>query len=1118
MLAAYVDKRLPPDERAAVEAKLAADPESYELLVELIHANEALKDEQPQDAEEKEGAEREEPQPRTGAVVPMVSASAAAGRFGGTSPKLASVTRASAGGPKPKRTRGWAIAGGVLAAAAAVVLVVRLQPELVQRWRGRDAVDPQLAKLVAAVGEERYIEARLSGDFKYGPLRSATRSTGDLSSKNLALLSAAGLLQKDAERQPTARNLHAWGAAQTLLGDHTGAVRTLALAASTEGESADKWSDLGAAYLARSVALNAPEDVPVGLEQIERALSLDPLHTAALFNRAYALERMGVRDAEETAWRKYLSVDSSSGWTAHAHERLKVLTAPPESSEPRRILEGLLVSSASSDASLQFAREHLEDEAINDWLAAESSEARRSKGELVLRAARSLAAEQGDTMLLETLSGLTAEASAAQAVAVHRAFECHREARREYLRGNFPAARDCEPLFAGAGVPFMAWSRLYRARALGSSGHVAESLTLSREVLAHSGFARYPILQAWAGWQVGGLAFMSGDHGSAVPVLAQAAERFERAGEFENAASVRAALAAVYLAVGDRRQGWRQFQLAFSHSALRRPLVQSYATRTGIAQAALRAGLPRAARLMFESNLEFAKLLPDSGMQAETQRNLAEANIATGDLTLAQSFLHDAQSAAQQSAGSSRLSRSKAEFAWTQARLDALHERPSAVESGAFAEGLFSQLGLFQRLVSVQVLQTETARRMNRFDEAERLARAAMATATKQEQSLSSSIDRAGYRGVTAALYREMARVRTARGDTAGALVAIEQLRRRELGRSGERVRANLTLPSGTTAIVFLCDSMSILRWTITSEGVRFAELPSSCDQAVAPINRIHARVSTHAIGEMLTVLSGQLLAGIDSDLRTSNRLIVVPDGPLWRVPFAALSDAGTMLVDRLEVVMSTTVVGYANSRAATGSQVIGTTATVIASPRNDGYGLPALPASAQEGAHVAAIYQVTPYLGTQATIDRFTEGLKATNIVHFAGHAVTDGTLPWRDHLVMAPSKLVPTGLLYQTDLEGQPAKADLVVLAGCATASPSAEGVSSARSLASSLVAAGVPWVIGTLWEVDDQASSQVFAAIHQLIRRGESPAAAVRKVQQRLSRAVDTSVWASVVVIAG
>ena len=62
MLAAYIDKRLPPEARAAVEAKLAADPDSYELLVELIHAKEALKDQLPQDEEQQEPEERADPQ------------------------------------------------------------------------------------------------------------------------------------------------------------------------------------------------------------------------------------------------------------------------------------------------------------------------------------------------------------------------------------------------------------------------------------------------------------------------------------------------------------------------------------------------------------------------------------------------------------------------------------------------------------------------------------------------------------------------------------------------------------------------------------------------------------------------------------------------------------------------------------------------------------------------------------------------------------------------------------------------------------------------------------------------------------------------------------------------
>ena len=43
-LAAYVDRRLTAGERADVEARLADDPDSYELLVEVMRTQEALGD------------------------------------------------------------------------------------------------------------------------------------------------------------------------------------------------------------------------------------------------------------------------------------------------------------------------------------------------------------------------------------------------------------------------------------------------------------------------------------------------------------------------------------------------------------------------------------------------------------------------------------------------------------------------------------------------------------------------------------------------------------------------------------------------------------------------------------------------------------------------------------------------------------------------------------------------------------------------------------------------------------------------------------------------------------------------------------------------------------------
>lgn len=79
-----------------------------------------------------------------------------------------------------------------MAAAAAVTLAVRTQSAWWQRLWGSDR--DHMAGLVEAIGNERVIEGRLSGGFRYGRLRSPTRSGSSDRMNNLALLAAAGQL------------------------------------------------------------------------------------------------------------------------------------------------------------------------------------------------------------------------------------------------------------------------------------------------------------------------------------------------------------------------------------------------------------------------------------------------------------------------------------------------------------------------------------------------------------------------------------------------------------------------------------------------------------------------------------------------------------------------------------------------------------------------------------------------------------------------------------------------------------------------------------------------------------------------------------------------------------
>jgi hypothetical protein len=273
LLAAYIDQRLSPEQRAAVEARLASDPESYELLVETMRAQDAI------DA--------------SGQTLPM---------------------------PSPRRRR-WILPVG-LAAAAVLVLAVWSAPQVLRIWGGEE---DQLAALIVATRGERTVEARLSGGFEYGPLRSVTR--GSKTGENLELLAAAADAQQRANDGP--RHRHAWAIAQLLVGDYTEAVSTLEALAAEQPSNADLWNDLAAAYLARAQREKRLEDLPKARIAVERSLAVTPTKTESLFNHAAILSALDLAEQAKAAWTRYLEVDATSGWATEARQRLQELTQPP---------------------------------------------------------------------------------------------------------------------------------------------------------------------------------------------------------------------------------------------------------------------------------------------------------------------------------------------------------------------------------------------------------------------------------------------------------------------------------------------------------------------------------------------------------------------------------------------------------------------------------------------------------------------------------------------------------------------------------------------------------------------------------------------------------------------
>jgi tetratricopeptide (TPR) repeat protein len=215
----------------------------------------------------------------------------------------------------------WSSAGAAVATAACLWLLIAPPERIMSLWQP----DHRLQALVAAVGTDWPIEARLTGGFSYGPPRGVARS-GDLPAVSVSpdVRIAAAQIEKEelGRRKPEA--LRVLGLAYLLTGDVGRAVNALEAAADHATPDALIVSDLAAAYIVRGARTNHLQDFTKALAAADRAVKADPALAEAWFNRAYALERLSLPEARD-AWADYLKVDGQSEWADVARQHLRDL-------------------------------------------------------------------------------------------------------------------------------------------------------------------------------------------------------------------------------------------------------------------------------------------------------------------------------------------------------------------------------------------------------------------------------------------------------------------------------------------------------------------------------------------------------------------------------------------------------------------------------------------------------------------------------------------------------------------------------------------------------------------------------------------------------------------------
>ncbi|WP_407921764.1 CHAT domain-containing protein, partial [Corallococcus sp. AB049A] len=312
----------------------------------------------------------------------------------------------------------------------------------------------------------------------------------------------------------------------------------------------------------------------------------------------------------------------------------------------------------------------------------------------------------------------------------------------------------------------------------------------------------------------------------------------------------------------------------------------------------------------------------------------------------------------------------------------------------------------------------------------------------------------------------------------------------------------------------------------VTREGTRAYRIPERARlrPAVALLSGLIERRDGSESGAAAALYS-QLLAPALRDLPSKvSRLLLVPDGPLHDLPFAALREHadGPPLMARYELARVPSASLLHHWRAQPAQPPEGE-ALVLADPDRgealqgpkvasarggvflETASLGALPEARREGRTVSESLEHTAVkprllMGAEAS----EHALKASRwdamrILHVAAHAVVDVESPERSALVLAPGAAGEDGLLQPREIAELRLRDALVVLSSCRGASGALLAGEGVLSLARAFFESGARAVVASLWPLRDAEAAELLERYYRHLARGQGAAAALREAQR-------------------
>ena len=364
---------------------------------------------------------------------------------------------------------------------------------------------------------------------------------------------------------------------------------------------------------------------------------------------------------------------------------------------------------------------------------------------------------------------------------------------------------------------------------------------------------------------------------------------------------------------------------------------------------------------------------------------------------------------------------------------------------------------------------------------------------------------------------------------------------------SDSRSVVQSALPPDTAVLAYFVGDRRSHAWLMTQTELRHGVLPGRrvLQSFVSSFIAQQRAGTLPAGGVTFPALLGDLLSGVQEE-----RLLILPDGPLNGLPFAALSmprgAAGDLLVDHFEISAAPSLAlamrqpqrhRGAVTRVAVISDPVYTPddrrltasasqASLFRGADTSSDRLARLPYSAIEARAVMRAFEgadIIELAGFNANVPRVIElPSRDLDVLHFATHAEARHDEPEQSALFLseyaADGSTLPTDRLTAEEIRRHGLRADVVVLSGCATGDGRELRGEGVLGLTYGFLSNGSNTVVASLWPVEDALTARFMQEFYAAYRATGRAAQALRAAQLRTRGIAGPSVWASFVVRSG